>query len=147
MLVRLPVFAVPRRINKISVIITNPHRSAFRGYFVENCVEVKNFFPLSVSCASSRLFEANADLKAMFSGLIKHATTTAELRASKLLETHAMKVMSTIDESVCNLDDMDYVMKLLQMTAHAHCQRFPHFDADYFWVCLFVVHITACTEC
>jgi len=80
------------------------------------------------------MFETNVELKAMFSSL-KNVTTTAELRTNKVLESHAMKVICVIDDAISNLDDMDYVIRLLELTAHKHCQRFPHFDAEYFWVC------------
>ena len=79
------------------------------------------------------MFETNADLKAMFSSL-KHLKTPADLRASEMLETHALKVICVIDDTISNLDDMDYVIKLLQLTAHTHCRLFPHFDPEYLWV-------------
>ena len=83
---------------------------------------------------NGRLFETNADLKGLFSN-VRHVTTIAELRTSEVLETHVMKVMGVIDDTINNLDDMDYVIKLLQLTAHTHCQPYLHFDAKYFWVC------------
>jgi len=79
------------------------------------------------------MFETNCDLKTMFAS-VKDIATIAEMRTSKLLETHAMKVIGTVEDTITNLDDMDYVIKLLQLTAHSHCQRYPHFDAKYFWV-------------
>ena len=89
---------------------------------------------------NGRLFEKNSDLKAMFSS-VKQLTTIAELRFSKTFEAHVMKVICTIDDIITNLDDMDYVMKLLQMMAHTHCQRIPHLDAEYFWVCEFLTRV------
>jgi hypothetical protein len=80
-----------------------------------------------------RLFETNTDIRTLFAG-IKHLKTAADLRNSKLLEAHAMKVICTIDDAITNLDDMDYVIKMLQMSAQAHYARQPGFDPNYFWV-------------
>jgi len=64
------------------------------------------------------MFEMNADMKAMFSSL-EHLTTIADLRASELLETHAMTVICTIDDVISNLDDMDYVIRLIATSSSA----------------------------
>jgi len=55
-----------------------------------------------------------------------------------LVTTTSLEVGSKarlIDDIITNMDDMDYVIKVLQMNAHSHCQRFLHFDAKFFWVC------------
>lgn len=83
---------------------------------------------------SFRLFETNADIRTLFSG-IKHLKTSADLRNSKLLEAHAMKVICTIDDAIANFDDMDYVIRVLQQLAQSHCGRQSNFDPNYFWVC------------
>jgi neuroglobin len=80
------------------------------------------------------MFETNADIRTLFAG-IKHLKTAADLRNSKLLEAHAMKVICTIDDAITNLDDMDYVIKMLQLSAQSHYARQPSFDPNYFWVC------------
>ena len=82
-----------------------------------------------------RLFETNHDIKDMFAAF-KDVTTLAELRSSKVLESHAMKVICTIDDVIVNLDDMDYVLRMLQIVAQSHSQRFPNFNPEFFWVSL-----------
>lgn len=79
------------------------------------------------------MFETNTDIKEMFSNM-KHLKTVAELRNSKLVETHAMKVICTLDDAIINMDDMDYVIKTLQESAQSHCLRLARFDGSYFWV-------------
>jgi len=60
--------------------------------------------------------------------------TVAELRSSKILEEHAMKVICTIDDAIVNLDDMQYVSRMLQTVAKVHSARFPDFKPDFFTV-------------
>jgi hypothetical protein len=64
----------------------------------------------------------------------KDVETSAELRSSKVLEGHAMKVICTIDDAIVSFDDIDYVIKMLQTVAHSHSVRFPHFNQQFFWV-------------
>ena len=80
-----------------------------------------------------RLFETNGDIKTMFAKL-KDYETVAELRSSKILEDHAMKVICTIDDAIVNLDDMEYVTRMLQTVAQSHSSRFPNFDPEFFSV-------------
>ena len=70
---------------------------------------------------------------------LKDYETVAELRSSKILEDHAMKVICTIDDAIVNLDDMEYVTRMLQTVAQAHSTRFPNFDPDFFSVGMFRV--------
>lgn len=84
-----------------------------------------------------RLFETNSDIKTMF-GMLKDYETVAELRSSKLFEDHAMKVICTIDDAIVNLDDMEYVTRMLQTVAQAHSTRFPNFNPDFFSVIRFL---------
>lgn len=86
-----------------------------------------------------RLFETNSDIKTMFSKL-KMYETVAELRSSKILEDHAMKVICTIDDAIVNLDDMEYVTRMLQTVAQSHSNRFPNFDPEFFSVNDFFVN-------
>lgn len=44
-----------------------------------------------------RMFETNHEMRAMFSS-VKDIATIAEMRANKLLEGHAMKVIGIIDD-------------------------------------------------
>lgn len=80
-----------------------------------------------------RLFETNSDIKTMFTKL-KDFETVAELRSSKILEDHAMKVICTVDDAIVNMDDMEYVSRMLQTVAQSHSTRFPNFDPDFFTV-------------
>ena len=83
--------------------------------------------------SGGRLFETNSDIKTMFAKL-KDYETVAELRSSKILEDHSMKVICTIDDAIANLDDMEYVNRMLQTIAQAHSTRFPNFDPEFFMV-------------
>ena len=65
---------------------------------------------------------------------LKDFETVAELRSSKILEDHAMKVICTIDDAIVNLDDMEYVTSMLQTVAQSHSSRFPNFDPEFFLV-------------
>lgn len=65
---------------------------------------------------------------------MKHLETISELRSSKLFESHALKVICTIDDAIINFDDMDYVNRHLQLAAQSHCHRVSNFDAELFWV-------------
>lgn len=78
-----------------------------------------------------RLFETNSDIKTMFAKL-RDFETVAELRSSKIFEEHAMKVICTIDDAIVNLDDMQYVTRMLQTVAQSHSSRFPNFNPDFF---------------
>jgi len=60
--------------------------------------------------------------------------TVAELRSSKIFEQHAMKVICTIDDAIVNLDDMQYVNRMLQTVAQSHSSRFPNFNPEFFAV-------------
>ena len=118
----------------------HPRKYLYKARRFKYLLGLKYSLGLWVCCRSEifvyngRMFETNAELKMMFSSF-RHLTTTAELRSNKLLESHAMKVICIIDDTISNLDDMDYVIKLLQQIAHTHCQQFPYFDSEYFWVC------------
>jgi neuroglobin len=78
-----------------------------------------------------RLFETNRDIQDLFSGF-KDVQSVADLRNSKVLEGHAMKVFCTIDDTIVNFDDMDYVFRMLQIVAQSHSTRFANFNPDYF---------------
>jgi len=67
-------------------------------------------------------------------GKLKDYETVAELRSSKVLEGHAMKVICTVDDAIVNLDDMEYVFRMLQTVAQAHSTRFPNFNPEFFLV-------------
>ena len=71
---------------------------------------------------------------------LKVYETVAELRSSKILEDHAMKVICTIDDAIVNLDDMEYVARMLQTVAQSHSTRFPNFNPEFFSVIRFFVN-------
>ena len=50
-------------------------------------------------------------------------------------------VISTIDEVISNLDDMDYTLALLKSIGEAHSIRFPDFKGDNFWVCCMKLYL------
>lgn len=79
-----------------------------------------------------RLFETNKDIQQMFNNL-KDVSSVAELRNSKVLEGHALKVFCTVDDAIVNFDDMDYVIRMLQVVAQFHAQRLTSFEESFFW--------------
>ena len=80
----------------------------------------------------SRLFETNTELKDQFEQF-KHLKDVSDLRESQTLVNHAMLVMCTIDEAINNLDDVPYVVEMLQKTGKTHT-RFPKFQPEVFYV-------------
>ena len=79
-----------------------------------------------------RLFETNTEVWDLFA-TFKDLETVSDLRGNRSLENHAMMVMCTIDETITNMDDLDYVIDMLQRVGKTHT-RFQKFRADLFWV-------------
>lgn len=69
----------------------------------------------------------------------KELKTKEEQATSEELAEHANKVMSTLDEGIRGLDDLDVFFEFLHQIGASHT-RIPGFKAEYFWVmynCLF----------
>ena len=79
-----------------------------------------------------RLFESNAELLNMFTNF-KHLKTKDEQSTSQELAEHALKVMTTLDEGIKGLDDMDAFLSYLHQVGASH-RRIPDFNRQYFWV-------------
>lgn len=64
----------------------------------------------------------------------KQLKTEDEMRANEALEKHATFVMATLDETISNIDNYDYVKDLTNRTGGSH-QRLTDFQKDNFKVC------------
>ncbi|XP_051176481.1 neuroglobin-like [Leptopilina boulardi] len=78
-----------------------------------------------------KLFENNAELLDMFKNF-KHLKTKDEQATSTELADHAVKVMTTLDEGIKGLDDMDVFLSYLHQVGASH-RRIPDFKRQYFW--------------
>ncbi|CAH1790733.1 unnamed protein product [Owenia fusiformis] len=67
-----------------------------------------------------RLFETNKELKKLFGDQFNKLDTASEMIESKTLENHAFMVMCTIDDAICNIDDIDYVLTQLASVGRFH---------------------------
>ena len=78
------------------------------------------------------MFKERSDIQDLFKHF-KDTKDLEDLRIDEMLEKHALIVMSTFDETVNNIDNVDYVFSLLKTTGSMH-SRFPNFQSDLFWV-------------
>ena len=81
-----------------------------------------------------RLFKSNSYLIKIFNDF-KQITTEDEMRANEALEKHATFVMATLDETISNIDNYDFVKDLSSRTGGSH-QRFSDFQKENFKVSL-----------
>ena len=79
------------------------------------------------------LFRKNAELKNLFSGFKDLDVNDDSMRLSQLFEQHGGLVMGVLDEAISHIDNVDYVVDLLQKTGRSH-NKFPGFTSDLFWV-------------
>ena len=79
-----------------------------------------------------RLFEDHADLLNLFSKF-KDVNLKQDQMESNELADHAKNVMTTLDESIQSLDDMDYFLKYLHGVGAEHT-KISQFNRDLFWV-------------
>jgi hypothetical protein len=79
------------------------------------------------------MFEENHDVQYYFCKFA-NLETSADLRSSKPLKEHAMKVMETLDDAISNLDDIDYVINMLTSVATTHVNKFDPNNLQIFWV-------------
>lgn len=66
----------------------------------------------------------------------KELETEDEMRENEELEKHATFVMSTLDETITNIDNFDYIKDLAHRTGNSH-QRFSEFQKENFKVSKF----------
>ena len=67
---------------------------------------------------------------------------SADMRESRELQNHAMMVMCTIDETITNLDDLNYVIDVLHIIGRSHT-RFEGYKPEIFWVIFIFVLCTS----
>lgn len=79
------------------------------------------------------MFETSHEVQYYFCKFAK-LETSADLRSSRALKLHAMKVMHTLDDAISNLDDMDYVISMLTKVARTHVDKFDEDNLQIFWV-------------
>ncbi|XP_073982063.1 neuroglobin-like isoform X1 [Rhodnius prolixus] len=78
-----------------------------------------------------KLFEEHEELLGLFAKL-KELRTKEEQAESVELQEHATKVMSTLDEGIKELDDLDTFFSFLTQIGQSH-RKIPGFKPDYFW--------------
>ncbi|XP_024937161.1 myoglobin isoform X2 [Cephus cinctus] len=83
-------------------------------------------------CGSEfRLFEENAELLDMFTKFRDLKTKEQQTMSMELAE-HATTVMTTLDEGIKGLDDMDVFLTYLHQVGASHT-KIPGFNRSYFW--------------
>ncbi|ENN78740.1 hypothetical protein YQE_04811, partial [Dendroctonus ponderosae] len=79
-----------------------------------------------------RLFEEHSELLLLFEKF-KSLKSKEDQATSLELAEHATTVMSTLDEGIKGLDDLDTFFEYLNQVGASH-RRIPGFKAEYFWV-------------
>jgi hypothetical protein len=88
-----------------------------------------------VAAVCDRLFEEHKELLNLFTKFHK-LTTRDEQASSEELAEHAVSVMTTLDESIRSLDNVDAFILYLHQVGQSH-YKIPGFQKEYFWVCLY----------
>ncbi|RWS26284.1 cytoglobin-1-like protein [Leptotrombidium deliense] len=78
-----------------------------------------------------RLFEENAELLNLFQKF-QDLKTKESQRESMELAQHASLVMSTLDEAINSLDDVDHFIEYLHSVGRMHV-KVKGFKREYFW--------------
>lgn len=78
-----------------------------------------------------RMFRTTTDTKAIFKKF-RDLKNDDELRVSEQLEQHATRVMNVIDETIMNIENVDYILELLNSTGRKH-STYEGFTAPFFW--------------
>lgn len=79
-----------------------------------------------------RLFEEHKELLNLFSKF--HQLTTRDQQATSTeLAEHAVNVMTTLDEGIRSLDNVDAFILYLQQIGQSH-YKIQGFQKEYFWV-------------
>lgn len=66
----------------------------------------------------------------------KELRTKEEQANSMELAEHANRVMSTLDEGIKGLDNLDVFFEYLHQVGASH-RRIPGFKVEYFWVSIY----------
>ncbi|XP_073982064.1 neuroglobin-like isoform X2 [Rhodnius prolixus] len=101
-------------------------------YHSNSCLLVKDNESIYIQEEEkNRLFEEHEELLGLFAKL-KELRTKEEQAESVELQEHATKVMSTLDEGIKELDDLDTFFSFLTQIGQSH-RKIPGFKPDYFW--------------
>lgn len=95
------------------------------------------FFFFNRLILSRRLFEDHEELLQLFTKFGELKTRDAQANSMELAE-HANKVMTTLDEGIKELDDLDNFFQYLTQVGATH-KTIPGFNPDYFWVSMISV--------
>ncbi|KYN42104.1 hypothetical protein ALC56_03242 [Trachymyrmex septentrionalis] len=79
-----------------------------------------------------KLFEENTELLNMFTKFRDQKTKEQQSTSMELAE-HAKTVMTTLDEGIKSLDDMDAFLTYLHEVGASHT-KIPGFNRQYFWL-------------
>lgn len=98
---------------------------------IRNCRGFNNFnWKINRFCY--RLFEEHGELLTLFEKF-KSLKSKEDQATSLELAEHATTVMTTLDEGIKGLDDLDTFFEYLHQVGASH-RRIPGFKAEYFWV-------------
>ncbi|XP_054153956.1 neuroglobin-like [Oppia nitens] len=78
-----------------------------------------------------KLFEDNRDLLSLFEKFQTLKTRESQMESMELAE-HASLVMTSLDEAINSLDNVDYFIEYLHSIGKLH-HKVPGFQKDYFW--------------
>lgn len=78
------------------------------------------------------MFEEHGELLTLFEKF-KSLKSKEDQATSLELAEHATTVMTTLDEGIKGLDDLDTFFEYLHQVGASH-RRIPGFKAEYFWV-------------
>lgn len=78
-----------------------------------------------------KLFQENEDILELFEKF-KHLKSREEQEMSEELKEHATTVMTTLDESIMSLDNVDYCIDYLKNVGRTHT-KIKGFKSEYFW--------------
>ena len=57
------------------------------------------------------------------------------MRMNETLAMHGVMVLSSIDDMICVIDEVDNIISQCEQLREAHA-TFPGFDDSFFWVCI-----------
>ncbi|KAJ8308127.1 hypothetical protein KUTeg_013004 [Tegillarca granosa] len=79
-----------------------------------------------------RMFKANGNVRPLFTRF-QHLKTDDELRVDETLEKHATIVMEKLDETIDNVENVDYIKERLATVGKSHLSVHKDFTPEYFW--------------
>ncbi|XP_055630639.1 myoglobin-like isoform X2 [Toxorhynchites rutilus septentrionalis] len=100
------------------------------GKALADTLMMRNLF-IGALVSRRGLFEEHAELLDMFAKF-KELKTKEQQATSEELAEHANKVMTTLDEGIRGLDDLDTFFEFIHQVGASH-RRIPGFKQEYFW--------------